>query len=286
MDVKKIVVVGAGAMGSGIAQVAACSGFQVALQDLNREILDRGMKTIRHGVERGVAAGKIPARVAEEALGRILLTTSLEEACAAADFVIEAVPESMELKRRVFAAIDQVAPPHAVLASNTTQLSVTAMAAATGRPQQVIGMHWFNPPPVMRLVEIVRGVPTSEETLSVARGVAERMGKTVVVCRDCAGFITSRALAAHLLESMRILEEGVASAAEIDTAIKLGLGYPMGPFELADYVGLDVVCHAARGLAEAYGDRFRPPQVLVKLVEAGHLGAKTGRGFYSREEEE
>ena len=280
MDVKQITVVGAGAKGSGIAQVAACSGFQVVLVDMTQEILDRGLAQIRNGIERGVTSGKVAQKVGEEALSRLSVQTSLREACRTADFVIESVPENLELKKRVFADLDRVSPPAAILASNTSQLSVTAMASATGRPGQVIGMHWFNPAPLMRLIEIATTANTSDETLATTRAVAERVGKTVVVCRDTQGFVTSRALGAHLLECMRILEEGVASAQEIDTAIKLGLGYPMGPFELSDNVGLDVIYHSALDLTAAYGDRFRPPQVLVKLLEAGQLGVKSGRGFY------
>jgi 3-hydroxybutyryl-CoA dehydrogenase len=277
MDVKQITVVGAGAMGSGIAQVAACSGYQVVLMDMTQEILDRGLVNIRHGIERGVTSGKVAQKVGDEALSRVTVLTSLKEACRTADFVIESVSENLDLKKRVFAELDRAAPPAAILASNTSQLSVTAMASATGRPEKVVGMHWFNPPALMRLIEIARTANTSDDT----RAVAERVGKTVVVCRDTQGFVTSRALGAHLIECMRILEEGVTSPQEIDTAIKLGLGYPMGPFELADYVGLDVIYHSAKGLAEAYGDRFRPPQVLVKLLEAGYLGVKSGRGFYT-----
>jgi 3-hydroxybutyryl-CoA dehydrogenase len=281
MDVKQITVVGAGAMGSGIAQVAACSGYQVVLMDMTQEILDRGLVNIRHGIERGVTSGKVAQKVGDEALSRVTVLTSLKDACRTADFVIESVSENLDLKKRVFAELDRAAPPAAILASNTSQLSVTAMASATGRPEKVVGMHWFNPPALMRLIEIARTANTSDDTLATTRAVAERVGKTVVVCRDTQGFVTSRALGAHLIECMRILEEGVASPQEIDTAIKLGLGYPMGPFELADYVGLDVIYHSAKGLAEAYGDRFRPPQVLVKLLEAGYLGVKSGRGFYT-----
>jgi 3-hydroxybutyryl-CoA dehydrogenase len=281
MDVKQITVVGAGAMGSGIAQVAACSGYQVVLMDMTQEILDRGLVNIRHGIERGVTSGKVAQKVGDEALSRVTVLTSLKEACRTADFVIESVSENLDLKKRVFAELDRAAPPAAILASNTSQLSVTAMASATGRPEKVVGMHWFNPPALMRLIEIARTANTSDDTLATTRAVAERVGKTVVVCRDTQGFVTSRALGAHLIECMRILEEGVTSPQEIDTAIKLGLGYPMGPFELADYVGLDVIYHSAKGLAEAYGDRFRPPQVLVKLLEAGYLGVKSGRGFYT-----
>ncbi|NMC68922.1 MAG: 3-hydroxyacyl-CoA dehydrogenase family protein [Myxococcales bacterium] len=281
MDVRKIAVLGAGAMGSGIAQVAACSGFAVELMDLEREMLERSLAKVRHDFERGVCSGKLSERAAAEALSRISTTTSIAEACRQADLVIESVPENLDLKKSVFGAADAAAPPHAVLASNTAQLSVTAMGAATGRPDRVVGMHWFNPPATMRLIEVARGVFTSDETVAVVRAVAERMGKTVIVCRDAQGFVTSRALGAHLLECIRLFEEGVASAQEIDTAIKLGLGYPMGPLELADHVGLDVIYQSALGLAEAFGDRFRPPQTLVKLVEAGHLGVKTGRGFHA-----
>jgi len=281
MDVRKIAVLGAGAMGSGIAQVAACSGFQVELMDLDRTMLDRSLAQVRRGLECGAGPGKLSEKVASEALSRISTTTSVGEACRQADLVIESVPENLDLKKSVFAAADAAAPPHAVLASNTSQLSVTAMGAATGRPDRVVGMHWFNPPATMRLIEVARGVFTSDETVAVVRAVAERMGKTVIVCRDAQGFVTSRALGAHLLECIRLFEEGVASAREIDTAVKLGLGYPMGPLELADHVGLDVIYHSALGLAEAFGDRFRPPQTLVKLVEAGQLGVKTGRGFYT-----
>ncbi len=280
MDVRKIAILGAGALGDGIAQVAACCGFQVALMDLEQQMLDRGLAKIRHGLERGASAGKCTEKVAADALTRLSTTTSLAEACREADLVIESVPENLDLKKSVLAAADAAAPSHAVLASNTAQLSVTAMGAATGRPDRVIGMHWFHPAPLMRLVELARGVRTSDETVAVVRAVAERMGKTVVVCRDGQGFVASRALGVHLIECIRMLEEGTASRQEIDTAVKLGLGYPMGPLELADQLGLDVVYHSALGLAEAYGDRFRPPQTLVKLVEAGHLGVKTGCGFY------
>ncbi|MBN1772625.1 MAG: 3-hydroxybutyryl-CoA dehydrogenase, partial [Deltaproteobacteria bacterium] len=188
MDVHKIVVLGAGAMGSGIAQVAACSGFQVALMDLDRQILERGLAKIRHGLERSASSGKCTEKVAADALVRVAATTSLAEACRDADLVIESVPESLDLKKSVFGSADAAAPPHAVLASNTSQLSVTALGAATGRPDRVIGMHWFNPPALMRLIEIARGVRTSDETVGVVRAVAERMGKTVVVCRDGQGF--------------------------------------------------------------------------------------------------
>jgi len=280
MDVHKIAILGAGAMGSGIAQVAACSGFQVVLMDLEQPLLDRGLAKIRHGLERASSSGKLGEKVAAEALARLSTATTIADACRDADLVIESVPENLALKKGVFAAVDAAAPPHALLASNTSQLSVTALGAATGRPDRVVGMHWFNPPALMRLIELARGVQTSDETVAVVRAVAERMGKTVVVCRDGQGFITSRALGAHLIECIRLLEEGTASPQEIDTAIKLGLGYPMGPLELADYVGLDVIYHSALGLTEAYGDRFRPPQTLVKLVESGQLGVKTGRGFY------
>src|SRR5690606_7606948 len=198
----------------------------------------------------------------------------------AADFVIEAAPEIIELKRELFAAIDGAAPAGAILATNTSELSVTYIAAATGRPQDVVGMHWFNPPERMQLIELVRGVRSSAAALATAAEVAERCGKTVVTVEDRQGFVTTRVVAAVLLEGVRLVEEGVASRDDIDTAVRLGLNHPMGPLELADYIGLDTVMYIADSLAEAYGDRFKAPQTLRRLVEAGMSGRKSGGGFY------
>lgn len=280
MDIQRIAIIGAGAMGSGIAQVAASAGFEVSLRDVSDERLQGAKRGIEKSLGRLVKAGKLDEEQTRQVLSRIVLETELARCVEQADYVIEAAPERLELKRELFAELHALAPAHAILATNTSQLSVTAIAAATDRPDRVIGMHWFNPPPVMRLVEIVMGVATSSETLQTTEAISNRMGKETVVCRDSQGFITSRALSAHLMECMRIQEEGIASKEDIDKAIKLGLNYPLGPFELADYVGLDVLYHASLGLVEAFGDSHRAPQTLVKLVQAGHLGRKTGKGFY------
>lgn len=267
MDVRTIAIVGAGTMGSGIATVCLQHGFHVALYDPDSGALAR-------------ARARIAKRNDETALARLHLGKDLADTVATADVVIEAVPEKLELKRTIFAQLDEAAPLHAVLATNTSELSVTALAAATRRPAQVIGMHWFNPPEKMALIEIVRALQTSEGTLALIRELAEACGKTVVVVQDRQGFVTTRALAALLTEAMRMLEEGVAAPQDIDTAIKLGLNHPMGPLELADYVGLDTVLYISQSLTEALGERFLPTQTLRKLVEAGRLGRKSGEGFY------
>lgn len=285
MDVKRIAVIGAGAMGSGIAQVAAASGFEVSLRDVTDDRLRAAVTGIEKSLGRLVKAGKLAEDEARKAVGRISTEVEVAPCVAQADYVIEAIHEDLKLKQELFADLHRLAPAHAILATNTTQLSVTAIAAATGRPDRVIGMHWFNPPPVMRLIEIVMGVATSLETLEATEELSHRLGKETVVCKDSQGFITSRALSAHMMECIRIAEEGVATKEDIDKAIRLGLNYPMGPFELADYVGLDVLYHSSFGLVEAYGDRHRAPQSLVKLVEAGHMGRKSGKGFYDYTEQ-
>lgn len=261
---RRVAVLGAGTMGSGIAALLAEAGYEVVITDPSPEAGERAL-----------------ARVAKRApAASIRLVATPEEAASDVDLVIEAAPERLDLKLDLFRRIDAAAPPHTVFASNTSQLSVTALAAATGRPTQVCGMHWFNPPERMRLVESVRGLASSDATMAVVRSVAEACGKTVVEVADRQGFVTTRVLAANLIEAMRMHEEGVASAADIDAAVKLGLNHPMGPLELADYVGLDVMLAIAESLTDALGERFRPPQGLRKRVEAGHLGRKSGRGFH------
>ncbi|MFO7952930.1 MAG: 3-hydroxyacyl-CoA dehydrogenase family protein [Bacillota bacterium] len=280
MEVKKIAVLGAGQMGSGIAQVAAYSGYEVNLMDVSEELLEKGMKGIRKSLDRFVKSEKLSEEDAENLIKSIFTTTEMAEAVTRAQLVIEAVPEDLALKKEIFGELESICEEGTILASNTTELSITDIASVTGSPDKVIGMHWFNPAPVMKLIEIVAGIDTSDETIEAVKDTAHKMGKETVLVKDAQGFVTSRILAAHMMECMRVLEEGVASAEDIDKAVRLGLNYPMGPFELADYVGLDTLVYASEGLTEAFGDRFRAPQVLRKLVEAGHLGRKTGRGFY------
>lgn len=264
----KTTVIGAGTMGAGIATVLLQHGHAVTLYDTSEEALARAE----------TRATKRGDRVALKA--RLKLTTELHEAVGGAEFVIEAVPEILDLKVSLFRQLSELAPEDAVLATNTSELSVTAIAAATARPERVVGMHWFNPPERMALVEIVRAVQTEPQTLAATEALAHGCGKTTVVVNDRQGFVTTRAVAALLLEGVRMLEEGVAEARDIDQAVKLGLNHPMGPLELADYIGLDTMLLIADAMTGALGERFLAPQTLRKLVEAGHLGRKSGRGFY------
>lgn len=282
---QKISVIGAGLMGNGITQAMTMAGKDVVMYDISAEALNKGMAMIDKSLSRFVKAGHITEEQRQQALRNIDTSLELESALQGAELVIEAVPENLSLKKDLFEKLDEMVAPETVLASNTSELSITAIAAATRRPERVIGMHWFNPAPVMKLVEIVEGVDTSAETVKFIEQVAREAGKETVVVKDRQGFVTSRALAAHLLECMRIYEEGIASREDIDKAIMLGLNYPMGPLQLADYVGLDTLLFASEGMVDAYGDRFRPPQILRKLVEAGHYGVKSGRGFYDYNKE-
>jgi 3-hydroxybutyryl-CoA dehydrogenase len=279
METKRIAVLGIGTMGSGIAQVCAQAGFEVVVRDVSDEALARGLAAIEKSLGRLARSGKLSEQERAAALGRIRTTTAIEQA-ADADYVIEAVPEILALKLEIFTALDRLCRPGVILASNTSELSVTALAAATNRPERVIGMHWFNPPPLMRLIEIVRALQTSDETLRITQELSAALGKQTVVCKDAQGFITSRALAALVFECVRIYEEGLASKEDIDKAIRLGLNHPMGPFELADFVGIDVLAHIGANLREALGERMLAPQTLCKLYEAGRLGRKSGHGFY------
>lgn len=283
VETRLIAVIGAGAMGSGIAQVAAASGFTVRLSDVSAAVLEKALASIGKSLARLVKAGTLTQEKAAGTLTRIATTTDAAEAARDAYVVIEAVPEDLALKKEIFRRLDGAAPAGALLLSNTSELSIAEIASSTTRGDRVAGMHWFNPPPLMKLIEIVRAKETSDETVAAVEELSRRMGKETVVCRDARGFVTSRALAAHVLECFRIAEEGIATPKDIDTAIRLGLNYPMGPFELADYVGLDILAAAARGLADAHGPRFAPPRILLERVEKGHLGRKSGKGFYDHE---
>lgn len=280
MEIRNIAVVGAGIMGNGIAQVAAQAGFNVVVRDVEDRFLRKALDNINASLERMVNSGRLEQTEANATLSRISLTTDLREACKDADVVVEAVPENLDLKKSVFKELDSICPEHTILASNTSQFSITAIAAATKRPEKVIGMHWFNPPVIMRLIEIVRGLETSDETLEIVQALANRFGKETVVCRDVQGFIVTRAALALRNECYRMLEEGVATKEDIDKAVKLGLNHPMGPFELGDFVGHDTTLKAMEALSEAFGERFRPTQMLRNIVAAGRLGRKTGKGWY------
>jgi 3-hydroxybutyryl-CoA dehydrogenase len=283
--VQTIAVLGAGTMGRGIAHVAAASGFVTHLFDVDPGALESSAETIRKNLDKGVRLGKIDPQTAAKAQDNLTLHQQLESAVASAQVVIEAVPESMQLKTEIFDQVVALAPETALFASNTSGLSITELAAASGRPQRFAGMHFFNPVHLMKLVELVQGLETSAETLELLRSVAERMGKKVVVVRDSPGFVTSRVNALIGNEAFRILESGVASARDIDTAIKLGLNHPMGPFELGDLVGLDVRLSILRHLQQTLGDLYRPSNLLTQYVAAGRLGRKAGRGVYEYDSE-
>jgi 3-hydroxybutyryl-CoA dehydrogenase len=283
--VETIAVVGSGLMGQGIAYVAAAGGYRTLLHDVSREALERARRQIRADLDEGRARGKLTPAEADAAYERLRLEPDLERAAAEAGFVIEAVPERIELKLQVFARLDAACAEGAVLASNTSSLSVTEIAAATRRPQRVVGMHFFNPVPKMKLVEIVRGLESSADALRLTEEVARRMGKETVVVRESPGFITSRINAMIGNEAFFMLEEGVASARDIDKALKLGLNHPMGPFELVDVVGLDTRLSVLEFLHQTLGEKFRPAPLLVQHVKAGRLGKKVGRGVYNYEGE-
>ncbi len=284
MDVKTIAVIGAGTMGRGIAYSAALGGYRTILEDMMPESLEQGMAWIRKAFDEGVARGKVEAAVRDAALQRIETLRSVEDACREADMLIEAVPEEMELKLELFTLFDKFAKPRAVLASNTSGLSITEMAAMTFRPELCVGMHFFNPVPKMKLLELVRALETSEETIAACREVGRRMGKEVVVVRESPGFITSRVNALIGNEAFAMLEAGIASAEDIDKALKLGLNHPMGPFELGDLVGLDVRLGVLENLHKMLGDKYRPNPLLRQYVSAGRLGRKAGRGVFDYSE--
>jgi 3-hydroxybutyryl-CoA dehydrogenase len=282
VDGRTVAVVGAGLMGAGIAQIAAQAGYRVVLRDLDQASLDRGTTTIDGSLGKLVEKGRTTADDARAAVGRITTTTELA-ALADAELVVEAVFENLSVKRELFAALDEVTRPDAVLATNTSALPITQIAAATRRPGQVVGTHFFSPVPLMQLCEVVRGYHTTEETLAAARTFATNVGKTcIVVNRDVAGFVTTRLIAALSVEAARLVESGVASAVDIDTACRLGFGHAMGPLETMDLTGIDIMVNAADNVAaETPGDTFAVPGLLRRMVAAGELGRKSGRGFYT-----
>ncbi len=280
MEVQNVAVLGAGTMGRGIAHVAAYAGFDTVLFDVDAKALARAEESIHKNLDKGVAIGKVPAPEAAAAKARLVLDTDLAAAVEEADLVIEAAPESMALKVELFGSVAKFAPTGALFASNTSSLSVTEMAAASGRPARFAGMHFFNPVHLMKLLEIVRGLETSDETVETVREVGARMGKSCVVVRDSPGFATSRINALIGNEAFRMLEQGVASAEDIDLAIKLGLNHPMGPFEMADLVGLDVRLAILEHLHATLGETFRPSNLMRQYVQAGRHGKKVGRGVY------
>jgi 3-hydroxybutyryl-CoA dehydrogenase len=278
---KKLAVIGAGLMGSGIAQVSAQAGWDVVLRDVTDEALRRGTDGIRASYEKFVSKGKLDAGEAEQALARITTTTDLD-AAADADVVVEAVFEKIEVKREIFRTLDGLVKDDTILASNTSAIPITKIASATERPERVVGTHFFSPVPMMRLCELVRGYKTSDETLAAAREFAEGVGKTcIVVNRDVAGFVTTRLISALVVEAAKLCESGVATAEDIDIACKLGFGHAMGPLATADLTGVDILLHATDNIyTESQDEKFAPPEIMRRMVDAGDIGRKSGGGFY------
>ena len=278
--IKTVAVLGAGLMGTGIAQVVATGGYDVCLKDVSQDILDRSKAEIDKRLNRLIAKEKMTHEMAAEVLARITFTVDMKTALKSADFIIEAVPEDLALKKKVFTEIDSVAKPSAIFASNTSELSITSLAEATSKKEKVIGTHWFFPPQVMKLIEVVVTPGTSQETVQETLNFCETIGKETVTCKDMQGFITSRAISALVAECLRVYEDGIASIEDIDKAMRLGFNHPIGPFQLVDMSGLDVVYHSLEELSKKYGDRFKPTKTMSKLVQEGNLGQKTGKGFY------
>jgi len=282
MEVKKIGVLGAGAMGGGIALAAAQAGYDVVLSDIDLAFVDKALKRISSFLNKSVEKGKMTAAQKDTITGRIARTTGIDQ-FSDADLVIEAIIEDLQAKKDTFRQLDQVCKPEALLTSNTSSFSITLLAAATKRPEKFAGMHFFNPPPIMKLVEVIRGYSTSDETVQIVSGVAAKMGKKAVeIKKDAPGFIVNRVMMAQYIEAIKLVEEGVATPEDIDTAVKLGLNHPMGPFELHDFAGVDIGYHVANYFTDEFKDmRWNPPLPLKALIRAGRLGRKTGAGWYN-----
>ena len=280
-EIRMVGVLGAGTMGNGIAHVFARSGFDVRLCEVEQRFLDRGVETIRKNLDRVAAKGKLTAEEAAASLQRIQGTLD-RSSLAECDFVIEAATEKFEIKSQLFVELDSILPKHVILASNTSSISITKLAAQTKRPEQVIGMHFFNPVPVMKLVEVIRGLATSQATYDTVKSLSEKLGKTPVEVNDAPGFVSNRVLMPLLNEAMFAVMEGVATPEAIDEVFKLGMAHPMGPLTLADFIGLDVCLDIMRVLHDGLGDpKYRPCPLLIRMVDAGWLGRKSGRGFYT-----
>lgn len=283
MTVKQIMVIGAGQMGGGIAQVCAMAGYDVYLHDLKEEFVEKGLKVIKKNISRQVEKGKITETEKEEILQRLILSTNLQNA-AKVDIVIEAAVENMAIKSKLFSELDNIAKEHTILATNTSSLPITEIAAATNRPEKVIGMHFMNPVPVMKLVEIIRGLATSDEVYQIVEDLSKALNKVPVEVNDFPGFVANRILMPMINEAIYTLYEGVASKEAIDDVMKLGMNHPMGPLTLADFIGLDTCLYIMETLHQGFGDdKYRPCPLLRKYVKAGWLGKKSGRGFYTYE---
>ena len=279
-DIKKVGVVGCGLMGRGIAQVSAASGYETVVREVNEDLLEAGLGAIRKQLDRAVEKGKMEAGDRDATLGRLAGTVTLDE-MADCDVIVEAIVEDIEVKKDLYGALDRQCPEHTIFASNTSSLTVTEMAASTSRPDRFVGLHFFNPVPVMKLVEVVRTGATSDRTFDRAFAFARSLGKVPIACRDNSGFVVNRLLVPYMLDAIRAYEEGIGSIEDIDTGMKLGCGYPMGPFVLGDFVGLDTLYYIAEIMFEEYREkRFAPPPLLKRMYLAGYHGRKSGRGFY------